>query len=115
MKKQQVEKLKTCKNKLDGLQGEFLQNERLVTDPQLSSKTWHGTLATDFNEVRENLGTAYKDLSHTQLNTALTTIENKIISLQSEITSLEFRITAEIERLAREEEEKRRQEKLRKD
>ncbi|MGE7781069.1 YwqH-like family protein [Peribacillus sp. NPDC097264] len=115
LKKQQVEKLKTCKHELDSLQGEFLQNERVVTKPALSSQTWHGTLATDFTEVREDLELAYKDLSQSQLNAAITAIENKIMSLQSEITSLETRITAEIERLAREEEEKRRQEKLRKD
>ncbi|MGE7602375.1 YwqH-like family protein [Peribacillus sp. NPDC097675] len=114
LKKQQVEKLKTCKNELDSLQGEFFQNERLVTDPHLSSKTWHGTLATDFTDVRESLELAYKDLSQSQMNAAITAIENKIMSLQSEITSLETRITAEIERHAREE-EKRRQEKLRKD
>ncbi|MFJ7637754.1 DUF5082 family protein [Peribacillus sp. NPDC097224] len=115
LKKQQVEKLKTCKHELDSLQGEFLQNERVVTKPALSSQTWHGTLATDFTDVREDLESVYKDLSQTQLNAAITAIENKIMSLQSVITSLETRITAEIERLAREEEEKRRQEKLRKD
>lgn len=114
LKKQQVEKLKTCKHELDSLQGEFLQNERVVTKPALSSQTWHGTLATDFTDVREDLESTYKDLSQTQLNAAITAIENKIMSLQSEITSLETRITAEIERLAREE-EKRRLEKLGKD
>lgn len=115
LKKQHIEKLKTCKKELDSIQGEFLQNKRLVTEPALSSQTWHGALASDFTTGRESLELAYKDLSHSQLNTAITAIENKIVSLESEITSLEIGISAEIERLAREEEEKRIQEQLRKD
>lgn len=64
-------------------------------------------MADIFSEVREDLDFSYTDISQNQLNTALSTIEDKISSIQVEIASLESRIAAEIARLAREREEQR--------
>jgi paraquat-inducible protein B len=106
-KKEQLIRLKNCVSKLDGLQTEFIQQQKLVKDPELTSTTWHGTLADKFENIREDLSFSYKDISQTQLNNVLTTIENKIESLQAEIQSLQNSIEAENARIEREKRQER--------
>lgn len=98
-KKEQLIRLQNCVSKLDGLQSEFLQHQKLIKDPELTSTTWQGTLATKFEEIREDLSFSYKDISQTQLNNALTTIENKIEAIHAEIQSLQSSIAAEKARI----------------
>jgi predicted nucleic acid-binding Zn-ribbon protein len=98
-KKEQLIRLKNCVTKLDDLQNEFIQNQKLVKDPELTSSTWQGTLANKFEEIREDLSFSFKDISQTQLNIALTTLENKIESINIEIQSLQNSIEAEKARI----------------
>ncbi|MEH6947111.1 DUF5082 family protein [Bacillus sp. JJ634] len=106
-KQEQLIRLKNCVSELDGLQSEFIQNQKLIKDPELTSTTWKGTLANKFLEVREDISFSYKDISQTQLNTAITTIENKIESINAEIQSLQSSIAAEKARLEMEERKER--------
>lgn len=112
-KKEQLERLKNCKSELDGYQVEFGQNNYLVKDPDLSATTWKGNLAEKFTDIREDMDAAYKDISGTQLDTAITAIENKIANIKAEIQSLQSAISAEIARIEREEREEREREKER--
>ncbi|MBD1380446.1 YwqH-like family protein [Metabacillus arenae] len=106
-KKEQLKRLKSCEAELDGLQNELNQNQKLAKDPELTSKTWKGTLSNQFEEVREALSFSYKHISHNQLNSVLTSIENKIEEIKAEIQSLESNIAAETARIEREKREER--------
>jgi hypothetical protein len=98
-KQEQLIRLKNCASELDGLQSEFIQNQKLIKDPELTSTTWKGSLANKFMEVREVLSFSYENISQMQLNTAITTIENEIESINAEIPSLQRSIAAERSRI----------------
>jgi paraquat-inducible protein B len=106
-KKDQLNRLKTCVSELDVLQSEFIQDQKLTKDPVLTATTWKGTLADKFENIREDLSYSYKDISQIQLDTAITTIENKIDSINAEIRSLQQSIEAEKDRIEREERKER--------
>ncbi|WP_243291007.1 DUF5082 family protein [Bacillus sp. FJAT-47783] len=98
-KKEQLYRLKNCASKLDALQGEFFQNQKLINDPELTSTTWNGELANKFTYVREDLSLSYKELFETQLNTVIMTIEHKVTSIKIEIQTLESSIAYEKARI----------------
>ncbi|TKH04494.1 DUF5082 domain-containing protein [Peribacillus simplex] len=98
-KQEQLIRLKNCVSELDGLQSEFIQNQKLIKDPELTSTTWKGSLANKFMEVREVLSFSYENISQMQLNTAIMTIENEIESINTEIPSLQRSIAAERSRI----------------
>ncbi|MCM3169367.1 YwqH-like family protein [Peribacillus frigoritolerans] len=98
-KQEQLIRLKNCVSELDGLQSEFIQNQKLIKDPELTSTTWKGSLANKFMEVREVLSFSYENISQMQLNTAIMTIENEIESINIEIPSLQRSIAAERSRI----------------
>lgn len=59
-----------------------------MTDPDLSSNTWHGTLATRFHEIRlEGMRQSYLDIEIEQFSKVFTDLDNKIQQIQSEINS----------------------------
>ncbi|WP_193751404.1 YwqH-like family protein [Bacillus coahuilensis] len=101
-KREQLLRLNVAQSSLDALQGEFLQSQSTLKNPELTQRTWHGDRARRFEEARDDLLYSYKDISYTQLDQALTTIEQKASSLQAEIQSLETHIFNERERLERE-------------
>ena len=98
-KQEQLIRLKNCVSELDGLQSEFIQNQKLIKDPELTLTTWKGSLANKFMEVREVLSFSYENISQMQLNTAIMTIENEIESINAEIPSLQRSIAAERSRI----------------
>jgi hypothetical protein len=106
-KRDQLIRLKNCVFELNGLQSEFIQNQKLIKDPDLTSSTWKGELANEFSGVREDISFSYKDIAQTQLNTAITTIENKIESINAEIQSLQSSIATEKARIEMEERRER--------
>ena len=106
-KRAQLIRLQSGLVKLDGLQSEFIQNKQLVEQPELTPTTWAGELANSFQNIREDMKTAYQDISVNQLNFALTTMENKADHLRREIQALELNITQEIHRLEEEARERR--------
>ncbi|WP_273853480.1 YwqH-like family protein [Guptibacillus spartinae] len=106
-KRAQLVRLQSSLVKLDGLQGEFIQNKQLVDQPELTPTTWAGELANSFQNIREDMKASYQDLSINQVNSALNTMENKAADLRREIQTLEFNITQEIHRLEEEARERR--------
>ncbi|KAA0565855.1 DUF5082 domain-containing protein [Bacillus sp. CH30_1T] len=101
-KKEQLIRLKNAYSSVNQLQGEFLRHQTSITHPELTSSTWQGTLARKFIEVREDVILSYKDMSQTQMDTAIMSIEDKISSIRSQIQSLEISIANEQERIERE-------------
>ncbi|EMR07766.1 hypothetical protein C772_00094 [Bhargavaea cecembensis DSE10] len=90
LKRQQIRRLNTCQGELQGKQGEFQQNEPKCMEPELTTKTWHGNLATAFDEIRETgIKTPYQDVSGPQFDAAYSAISAKIAELEAEIASLE--------------------------
>lgn len=57
--------------------------------PELTSKTWFGQLADIFDDTRNEMKLAGKEIRVTQLTNVLDRIEEKISELKSEIHSLE--------------------------
>ncbi|MGG3926181.1 DUF5082 family protein [Metabacillus fastidiosus] len=102
-KQEQLRRLKICESELQNLQGEFRQNQKLVKEPELTSVTWAGDLATTFESIRKEADISYKDISDTQLNAVLQHIADKILSLIQEIRLLEIQIAAERARMESEE------------
>lgn len=94
-KREQIVRLRNSHSSLNALQSEFLQHQTSVTAPDLTPTTWQGTLANAFTEIREDMLLSYKDLSHNQMDTVISTIEDKIASLRTEIQSLETSIANE--------------------
>lgn len=92
--------------KLDDLQSEFSQYRKLVKEPELTSVTWKGSLANKFNDIREDVDLAYKDIFINQLDTSFSTIDDKIENLQAEIQSLQRSISFEKARIEREKNER---------
>ena len=92
--------------KLDDLQSEFSQYRKLVKEPELTSVTWKGSLANKFNDIREDVDLAYKDIFINQLDTSFSTIDDKIENLQAEIQSLQRSISFEKARIERERNER---------
>ncbi|MED4532073.1 DUF5082 family protein [Metabacillus fastidiosus] len=104
-KQEQLSRLKACESDLKKLQGEFSEFQKLVKEPELSATTWMGNLANTFQDFREDADKSYKDVSNTQLNTALQNIGDKIVSITEEIESLESQIEAERARMEVEQEQ----------
>ena len=92
--------------KLDDLQSEFSQYRKLVKEPELTSVTWKGSLANKFNDIREDVDLAYKDIFINQLDTSFSTIDDKIENLQAEIQSLQRSISFEKAGIERERNER---------
>lgn len=89
-KREQIRRLNVCQGELQGKQGEFQQNEPKCMEPELTLKTWHGNLATAFDEIREaGIKSPYQEVSGTQFDAAYSAISAKIASLEAEIASLE--------------------------
>lgn len=101
-KRKQLERLRTSKTNMNQLQGEFNQYTQKVKQPELSTTTWQGTRANEFEEVREQFNEAYRDISQSQMDSAITSIESKISSLEVEIAALEVSMEKEVKRLEEE-------------
>ncbi|KAA0955568.1 DUF5082 domain-containing protein [Sporosarcina sp. ANT_H38] len=104
-KKEEVARLIACQSTLQGKQSEFQANEHKCLEPELSASTWHGTLATGFQDIREaGIHTPFLDIAGAQFSKVFTAIADKINSLNAEIISLEQTI-ARLEAEARAEAE----------
>lgn len=107
-KQEQLTRLQTCESELIGCQSEFSTQKYLCTEPALSTHTFHGNLATEFDQIRDHgILDAYKDIQINQFNHAFQVIEEKISQLQLEISSIKQEIESEKDRLEREAREER--------
>lgn len=57
--------------------------------PELTSKTWFGQLADTFDDIRNEMKLAGKEIRVTHLTNVLDRIDEKITELKSEIHTLE--------------------------
>ncbi|WP_338778718.1 DUF5082 family protein [Metabacillus sp. FJAT-52054] len=102
IKEDQLEKLETAKPKLEGIQQEFKAKITMCKEPELTSDTYKGDHATDFDKIRTELKEEYKDMYDGQLEDVLNQIQGKIEELKAEITNLKDQIKKEEARLAAE-------------
>jgi len=104
-KQEEVRRLTACQTTLQGKQSEFKSNEQKCLEPELSARTWHGTLATAFQDIREaGIHTPFLEITGAQFTNVFTAIADKINSLNAEIVSIEQTI-ARLEAEARAEAE----------
>lgn len=95
-----ITRLNECQTSLTGKQSEFQSNEPKCMKPELTPTTWHGTLATAFDDIREaGIHQPYLEIIGSQFSAVFTAIATKIAELQIEMAS----IKATIERLLAEE------------
>ena len=95
LKEEQLQRLQMCNGELKSCQQEFTHHERLVSEPELSTNTWNGTLAQTFDDRRATgMLTSYRDISTKQFNSAFTTLSDKIQQIQLEIISIKQTIAA---------------------
>ncbi|MER2008962.1 MAG: DUF5082 family protein [Psychrobacillus sp.] len=98
--KAKIARLNACQASLTGKQGEFQSNEPKCKEPELTPTTWHGTLATAFDDIRESgIRQPYLEIIGTQFSAVFDAITAKLLELQAEIVSIQ----ATIDRLKAEE------------
>ncbi|WP_457982007.1 YwqH-like family protein [Bacillus paralicheniformis] len=85
MKKEFLTELKACRKELEKDKTEFSDSKKTITEPQLSSHSWQGSLADSFNRIRGLMKTAYNDISGKQLSDLLSKIDERIKSLEEDI------------------------------
>ncbi|MFN2746464.1 MULTISPECIES: YwqH-like family protein [unclassified Bacillus (in: firmicutes)] len=88
LKKEFLAELKACRAELKADKTEFSDSKKMITEPQLSSHTWQGSLADSFEQIRDLMKTAYNDISGKQLPDVLSKIDERIKTLQEDIHSL---------------------------
>ncbi|MEH7228286.1 DUF5082 family protein [Bacillus safensis] len=89
MKKEQIIELNMCRKEVKAARASLTEANRNITLPELTSKTWFGQLADTFDDIRNEMKLAGKELRVTQLTNVLDRIDEKITELKSEIHSLE--------------------------
>ncbi|NYF23595.1 DUF5082 family protein [Sporosarcina sp. JAI121] len=108
-KQEEIIRLNACRASLQGKQSEFQANEQKCLQPELSTSTWHGTLAAAFQDIREaGIHAPYLEITGAQFTKVFNAIDDKIIALQAEIVSLQQTI-ARLEAEARAKAEEARQ------
>ncbi|MBD7943131.1 DUF5082 domain-containing protein [Psychrobacillus sp. AK 1817] len=99
-KEEEIRRLNECQSSLTGKQSEFTSNEPKCMEPELTTTTWYGTLATAFDEIRESgIKAPYQEIIGTQFSAVFSAISAKIAEIQAEIAALR----ATIARIAAEE------------
>lgn len=89
-KLEEVRRLTKCQSDLGIKQSEFQSEEKKCLEPELSASTWHGTLATAFQDIREaGIHTPFLEITGAQFTNVFTAIADKINSLNAEIVSIE--------------------------
>ena len=88
-KEEEVRRLGECQSSLSDKQGQFYDNEEKCMEPELTTTTWHGTHATNFDEIRESgIHTPYLEIAGAQFAAVFSAISEKITSLLAEIASI---------------------------
>jgi cell division protein FtsL len=94
-KTEEISRLKMALSDLNGYSSEFDSSKKLCLMPELTAKTWFGSLASKFQSFQSgDLLRGYLALSQTQLNNVITNIEAKISTLESSVTQLEQNISS---------------------
>lgn len=92
-KQEELRRLNECQGSLSEKQAQFYQNEHKCLEPELTTTTWFGTLATSFDDIREaGIHTSYLEIAGAQFSAVFSAISNKITSLIAEIESIQHTI-----------------------
>lgn len=89
-KQRDLLRLETCESKLQMKQEEFNDNQSLMTEPPLTTTTWHGNWAQAFDDIRENgVLASYIEIETTQFNTTFEALSTKIKEIKEEIERIQ--------------------------
>lgn len=96
MKREELNRLSQALSELSNCQGDFHAKKTLCLEPELTSSSWYGELASDFDSLRENdVQGSYIEISDVQMDDAISMLEAKIQEVKQEIQILESSITAQ--------------------
>lgn len=71
------------------VEGDYLQHRGKILEPDLTSTTWHGELASDFQQFREGeLISRYDEIPNEQLQRVIEELERKIEEIKQRIARL---------------------------
>ena len=88
-KQEELKRLIECQGSLSEKQAQFNENEHKCLEPELTTTTWFGTLATSFDDIREaGIHASYLEITGAQFSAVFSAISNKITSLIAEIESI---------------------------
>lgn len=94
-KQMDLEQLERALSDLSNVQQEFSHNQHLCTEPELTSKTWHGQLGSNFDSIREGqILVSYQDLSNNQLSDAMGKVSSEIEKIKERIEYLKSEISS---------------------
>ncbi|MDM5299796.1 DUF5082 family protein [Bacillus pumilus] len=92
MKKEQIIELNMCRKEVKAAKTALTEANRNITLPELTSKTWFGQLADTFDDIRDEMKLAGKEIKSTQLTNLLDRINERINELKSDIQSLKSEV-----------------------
>ncbi|MEK3766656.1 MULTISPECIES: YwqH-like family protein [unclassified Solibacillus] len=88
-KQSHLNRLETCNSQLTGKQNEFSNNKHLMTKPELTTMTWNGSLATRFDDIRNNgILNSYEAIQNIQLNNVFAALSDMMDKIRQEIESI---------------------------
>ncbi|WP_301107137.1 DUF5082 family protein [Sporosarcina sp.] len=100
-KQRDVERLNACQGELQTIQSEFTDNAWKCLDPELTTMTWQGKHANDFEDIRNSgIHSPYLEITGEQFEKVFNAIMTKITELIAEIASIQQtidRLLAEME------------------
>ncbi|MCR6096179.1 DUF5082 family protein [Salipaludibacillus agaradhaerens] len=95
LKTEEISRLKMALSDLNGYSSEFDSSKKLCLMPELTAKTWFGSLASKFQSFQSgDLQRGYLALSQNQLNNVIANVEEKISTLESSVNQLERNISS---------------------
>lgn len=97
---EKLEQLRTAFEKIASSQEEFMSNKRYTKMPELTSSTWAGRHADEFQDIRQEITNSYSRIGENEIESVLNSIENKIeyykglnASFSSEISNNRLKIS----------------------
>ncbi|MGN1385009.1 MAG: DUF5082 family protein [Bacillus sp. (in: firmicutes)] len=95
VKKDQLHRLLTCQANLNQSQSIFYANEYLCMEPKLTPGSWEGSLANEFDWLRESgILTNYQEIETSQFNDVFRVLNDTIRRVDLEIQLIEQQIAA---------------------
>ncbi|MGN9865474.1 YwqH-like family protein [Bacillus swezeyi] len=110
LKKEFLAELKACRTALKNDKTEFSDSKKMITEPELTSHTWQGSLAESFERIRKNMKASFHDIEGKQISDVLEKIDERIKALNGEIHSLGQEIRSLERKIEREKKEARNKE-----
>ena len=95
VKEEQLNRLIICEGELQQSHSDFQSNKHLCMEPELASNTWFGTLANEFDQIRESsILASYEEIVGSQFSSIFAALSAKIAEIKAEIQRLKAEIAA---------------------